>query len=276
MKSFSTRVLVGLLLTLSVTSAIALAVPDLVLLGLFFFILPGLILLLSPTLLLYLVIFTVPWFALRSANQRFAGVAGLAAALAVAFGVPIVVNQQTRQALDAVARSEIVPATPIAPARTIALLPDRRYNLEYCTDLCALLLYNGVAERIIPLGTPEPRWKPILFRIERRSSCDAPRLADRRVWTTDERTADAIAEAVRLRVAAGECLIAEPLGDAVPDLTITHKIDATARRDRDLLALRAGHVDTDTIEVTAGSSVVARIAERRTRMLISPLFLISP
>jgi hypothetical protein len=276
MKSFSTRVLLGLLLTLSVTTAIAFSAPDLVLIGLFFFILPGLILFLSPTFLLYLVIFAVPWLALRSANKRVAVAAGVAAALAVAFGVPIVVNQQTVQALDAAARSDIVPATPIAPARTIALLPDQRYNPKYCTDLCALLLYNGVAERIIPLGPPEPWWKPTVFRLERRASCDAAPLADRRVWTTDERTADAIADAVRLRVAAGECLIAEPLGDSVPDLTITHRVDVVARRDQDHLALPAGRVDSDSIEVTAGGTTLARIAERRTTMLLSPLFLNLP
>src|ERR1700752_1188178 len=95
--------LLGLLLTLTVTSAIAFAAPSLVLMGLFLFILPGMILGLSPTALFYLLIFTVPWLVLRPVNRMFALAAGAAAALAIAFGVPPVMNERTQQALDAAA-----------------------------------------------------------------------------------------------------------------------------------------------------------------------------
>jgi hypothetical protein len=274
MNGFATRVFPALLLTLGVASAVAFAVPDLVLLGLFLFILPGLILGLSPTILFYLLIFAAPFLVLRRANKVLAVAAGAAAVLAIAFGVPWVVNEKTEQALDAAVQSDVVPATPIPPARTIALLPEGGYNRS-CVDLCLLILYNGVAERVISPALAQQRTRqPTLFRIERRATCDAGPIGGR-TWTSED-TALAIAHAARLREAAGECLIAEPPGDAVPDLTIIRRDDTVRTRDWDRLVLRASHIDSHSVEVTAGGSVLARIGERKARMLLAPLFLNLP
>jgi hypothetical protein len=276
MKRVARRAFAGLVLALGVATMIAFAVPELVLLGLFFFIVPGLILGASPTVLFYLLVLATPWVVLRPANKAVATAVAIATALGIAYGVPSVVNERTQQKLDAAAQTDIVPATPIAPARTIALLPEGGYSQPagYCSDLCLLLLYNGVAERVISLAPEGQRAEPTLFRIERRATCDAARIRGR-TWMP-ERTAEAIVNSARLRVAAGECMIGEPPGDAVPDLAIIRRAEVVEARDRDRLALRAGHIDSYSVEVSAGDAVLARIAERRTRMLLSPLFLNLP
>jgi len=272
----ATKVFLALVLTLIVATTIAFAAPWLVMLGFMFFIVPGAILAVSPTALFYLPIFTVPWFFLRSSSNVLALRAAAGAVLTIAFGVPSAMNELSRQELVAAEESDIVPAAPIAPARTIALLPAGGYSqsAEYCSDLCLLLLYNGVAERVISLAPEGQRAKPTLFRIERREACDAGRIKDR-TWTS-EHTAAAIVNAVRLRVAAGECLIAEAPGDAVPDLTIIRRADVVKTDERDRLLLRIGHIDSYSVEVSAGGSVLARISERQTRMLVAPLFLNLP
>ena len=116
-----------LLIYLGVTgvgAALVLAMPWLVLLGLFAFVLPGLIMGLMPSAFMYGSVFASGWFAARGLiGDGLAVVVGLAAVAAVA----LLTTQQTRARDLAAYRATILP--DIAPAQPIALKGHVRFDL---------------------------------------------------------------------------------------------------------------------------------------------------
>lgn len=248
---------------------------------------PVMLAILSPVLVpvlngyLYVGVFLLAWFGLRRISRGLAVSIGSAAVIALAWAVPAFLNSGMQAALLA-ARHEIIPAAPIGPAQTIALqhLPGIG-SYGSCDDLCQTLLYNRVADRVIVLVPPmaEPAGglpartppAPTAFRIAAAASCSIARV-ERSLginWTDRGPT---IAQAVRQRIAGGECLVGEPAPDVSPDLTIRRTAHGTEEAP-DRLALRAGRVATMALEILAGDQVVARIEEHRTRRVALPLHL---
>lgn len=269
------RFLIGTLLVSGVLTALVFLSPSVILLAAIALVIPGLVLMVVPNVFLYASIFSLAWFGLRRTSHVLAVSMGIGAATAVAWGVPGVLNHLTQAAVLA-AREEIIPAVPVAPARTIALQNLPESELGRCTDLCRTLLYNRVVDRVlVPAPAPQtwarpPQTPPVptLFGVEAAASCAATDVrpgGDN--WTAQ---APAIDHAVRQRIAAGECLAGEPAGDASPDLTIRRTARGT-RVAEDRLALRPGRVATRSLEILAGDNVVARVQEHRAFLFVSPL-----
>jgi hypothetical protein len=105
---------------------IALAMPGLVMLGLFMLILPGLILGIMPTAFMYGVIFTVGFLAARAIFGD--GVISIIAGLAFLVLVITTIPQPTRAADIAAYKASILPA--VTPAKPIELKGDIRFNFN--------------------------------------------------------------------------------------------------------------------------------------------------
>src|SRR3954451_8917246 len=75
-----TRAVKAYLIVTGLLAALALLVPELVIIGMFAFILPGLILALAPTAFLWGLAFALPWYALRAALGDYVAIVPAAVA----------------------------------------------------------------------------------------------------------------------------------------------------------------------------------------------------
>ncbi|MFN3388367.1 MAG: hypothetical protein ACK40O_05500 [Allosphingosinicella sp.] len=132
---------------------------------------------------------------------------------------------------DRQAASYIAGDAPFVPIierpRSIAILGRRGGSSEdpaACETLCQRLLYGaGVAEVImggeLDSNRTAPEVKRVRYRIERRQSCPAATVPDAGAISGEhQRWRNSVSTAVRLRIAEGECLIAEPIGSIAPDI----------------------------------------------------------
>jgi hypothetical protein len=103
--------------------------------------------------------------------------------------------------------------------RTSGMFVDRQMvgdKSAACNEICRRLMFNGEADWVRMTATPDidtrqpgTKARSVTYRIEHRESC--PELAPE---------GTEIEKAVRDRVVAGDCLIAEQGGDAAPDAVV--------------------------------------------------------
>ena len=196
----------GILIVLVLLSQI----PLLVIMGLFLFIVPGLVLILSNTVLLYSVLL-LPLYAVRHSLRRHPFVA--LSALVPLAAVAILLPQYSQLRLDkfvATQTSEDFDRRKPITVKTLALgtnlhsWSSHRSNARtVCPEICQRLLFNREVEKIImvrwgtrPSNNPPAR---TAYWIERKKSCD-------NLYTDQD---DPLSAAVKARIAAGECLVAE-------------------------------------------------------------------
>ena len=133
---------------------VALAKPDLVVLGLFLLIVPGLLLGLAPTAFLWGVLFASAWTVLRKVLPiRVAAFAALAVTAAILFAVPWPSVRAGEKLLEASVMPDVSPGEPLRPSGDVRLDIQPRYDNRNppvkgsvrafsCDNLCVALLFT--------------------------------------------------------------------------------------------------------------------------------------
>ena len=261
--------LVGALAVLGVASLLILNSPGLVTLGLWMLVLPGLILIAIVNVFFYLLAFSVGWFVLVGRKGRAVAIkGGLFAVVFFAIGLPALLDLRTRAWVWWATVRDRATASKIVPAPSVGLqLADQTRTDGRCDDLCLALLYNGVAQRVdtIPTKADAEGTKPTAFsyRIERRGTCSEAKdvLGQNQPWLAENEGRVRLADSVRLRIAAGECLVQQPAGPGTgvtrPELTIRLTEESFGRNDLPWWRF-SGSGGLQAIEIEKSGQVVAR------------------
>ncbi len=233
------KVLVGVCLGSAILTGVAL-VPGLIVLGLLFLIVPGIVLIAAPYVFAASVasLVAVSLFGrLRVAARMFAYagfallILGLATATAWQINRPLMRDWEQLSADDH-------PWTGNKEGiRAIALLQDRRAasgNPVLCLTLCQRLLYSGTAESVLEAASPADHDSPITdlaqpvirYRIERRASCPPVTLPDGVIRRSELNIFNKrqLLDEAQIRIAAGNCLIAERATLAESDLVVVNQV----------------------------------------------------
>lgn len=237
--------------------AVTLAFPVIVFIGFIALIVPGALMMLAGPAFVYVGLGALA-FQLSSGMApplRMAVTLGLP--LLVAFALPALLDEPERR-LTAAIRAQDVPPPPegLPGFRSITIainrgtelradspgwMQDIQQNTLRCDELCIRLLYNGGAERVVMaalsrgrLGEESRIVASRGYRIERGADCPAVDIAHlgQGSWG-DLRHPDNLAARVRMRIAAGECLVSAETGatDAIlSDMTDTPRNARNAHR----------------------------------------------
>jgi hypothetical protein len=225
--------MVGWLFLASVALTLIALVPDAITIGLMLFFVPGLLLLVAPNLLVYA---AIPWIAARAASlggfgwQKSAlfGLAVFVAVVGLSFVVAQHYNRLVERSIAALQASDRAAALP-SRIQTLGLaLPDTR-KIE-CGSLCQRLLYNRSVARVLVAASPnddEPSGKPAMaYWIERRDACPLIDVPPATFWVTERRGTMTLQRPIdvagntKARIAAGECLMAEPASLDAADVIV--------------------------------------------------------
>lgn len=269
------KLLLLALVATGVPALIVWAVPDLIVIGLMFLVVPGIVMGLLPTIFLYLCVFSALWFATRKQGEGHAALYGFAGISVVAFGLPIFLNNES-EALWAEAQArEVRPKQTLKNASTVLIDLPRIYGREGCNELCQLLLFNGVAERVVV--RMERGKAPKAFRLAREdcrmdlAEMDKMMQVPPRNWSSAVR-AGLVAMAAKSRIATGECLASEETKQDRADLTIRW-VDENSDYALSGLKLGARPPWNRGVEVSMGGQVVGRETVSSLSLLIVPLHL---
>jgi len=196
--------------------------------GLPLFGIPGLLVIASPTILLYSAALIPLWLASSAPRGRiWLVVAAAFIPAAVAFGPGALSRSEARQFAMRMSENDISGPAADKP-RSIELIGDGtsgmfvvgpRFGDEHasCNEICRRLLFNGEVDWVRMTRLPDTymnrraaqTWH-VTYHMEHRESCP-------QVYP-DGTT---IEKAVRDRLVAGECLIAETSGSGTPDAAVT-------------------------------------------------------
>ncbi len=236
------------LIVSGILSALVIAMPWLVFIGMFMLVVPGLILLAAPTVFMYLATFSV----LRMVLPMPPGLMlnAVAAGLTLFLGWAVVQPSvwTAKRAFDRANLPEIIPATPVAlkghirlVMRDVSISRGKSRTLT-CNALCAAVLATpGVTAVTLVSARADKPADPVTFRLVPKSAAreqglapvkpesildhlpQTPKPAGSRDFDveTAERTRvrEAAAAAWAVRLATRETLIAEP-ANAAPDMAI--------------------------------------------------------
>lgn len=192
-------------------------------LGILFFVLPGIAMMIAPTLLFYSLSFWLVWHLCSLTMPKY--MRNIVSALIVgffAFAIPLATHPAVNAEINALLMNDKMGATPVFVEDSVALLFEyedeynkRSYKPELCHELCQRLLYNGATKRVfirdyldiqdaLKLTVP-------YFYIERREVCPPANIPEQAVlWPRDDgynTHGDRKNNAVKMRIAAGECLL---------------------------------------------------------------------
>ncbi len=250
------RVLVGVCLVSAILTGVAL-VPGAIVLGLFLVVVPGLMLIAAPYLfaaslasLTAVNLFGRLGFAARMGT--YAGFALLLLGLATASAWQI--NQPLMREWDKLSAGDHPWNGSKDGIGAIALLQNRAAaggNPSLCFSLCQRLLYTGTAESVLQGASPadtdssisDPAQPVIRYRVEKRNSCPPVTLPDGviRQSALDIFNKRQLIDDAKIRIAEGNCLIAETATLAQSDLVVVNEVLRDAHqpsmRDRWKLAL---------------------------------------
>ena len=244
-------------------SAIVIAAPNLVILGLYLFILPGIILGFMPTVFLYLATFSAAWFGVKKRGELLASFAGVAAIGAVAVGLPTLLNGVTEVRMFIAASRELQLSTPIRhiASAVIEIESDRSRQVpQSCDELCQLLLYNGEARVVVTRALQNKA--PMAHQLVTGNCTVSPQMLKElgyRGYTywTDSAFLERVAKAVRMRRAVEECLTEAVIPATTADLTIRW-VDDTLGTKPGPGSLAPGEVTMKGVELRKGNQVLAR------------------
>jgi hypothetical protein len=193
---------------------------------------PGFLVIASPTILLYSSALVPLWRALAVPGRgiwpiAIALAAGFPIAVAIAIGPGMLSQNAARLFGLQISKDDFSRSPVAAKPKSIELIGDLNSGLfahgqavgdSYapCNEVCRRLLFNGEADWVRMTRIPDIYMKKrsgttrsVTYHLEHRDSC--PELFP--IGTTIEK-------AVRDRLIAGDCVIAEPGGDTAPDSTV--------------------------------------------------------
>jgi hypothetical protein len=185
---------------------------------------PGFLVLASPTILLYSAALVPMWLALFVPRRRIWRIAA-AGFMPVFLAIPVIVavrpglvsQEEVKQFAARMSKDDMArPA--IGKPKSVDLQGDRnsglfdgqplRDELESCNTVCRRLLFNGEVAWV--RMTLKPDTSRVTYHVEHRDTCPQEHL-----------NGASIEKAVRDRLMAGDCLIADAGGDAVPDAVVS-------------------------------------------------------
>jgi hypothetical protein len=188
---------------------------------------PGFLVIASPTILLYSAALVPLWRALTAPHRRFWRIAAAALIpVVVAIGPGLSSQKEARQFAMRMSKDDMSHPAAAQP-KSIELNGDGTSgmfvyaqtagdNYASCNEICRRLLFNGEADWVRMTRTPDiyvnersGRTSSVAYHIEHRDPCSQLYPGG----TTIEK-------AVRDRLVAGDCLIAEAGGNAAPDATV--------------------------------------------------------
>jgi hypothetical protein len=275
---------------IGIMALIALLMPSSVIIGMMMLMVPGLILAVAPSLLLYSVIGYSAFVFTERQTRLVRAVAVIAPLVIVACAIPLRYNQPTNRLTTELVSTDLPLSGAPVHGGTIAILtPDREpkppSGVSECDGICLRLLYNGAAERVIRndlVRTQNPD-KPVqAFRIEKRQTCPPVKLQQEFYWpgeTVD--LSDPISNRIAARIAAGDCLIAEPAAMSEADIILS---DWTIRKAKGTGFSNPWQLDLDTVSarrielsrrMPAGMQTLYRQTEVKSEPLLLP-FAIGP
>ena len=223
----------GALSILAVIPAVPMMVLLLTSMALPLFGAPGFLIIASPTILLYSSALVPLWRALAVPDRRIWRIASAAAAsipivIAIAIGPGSLSQNAARLFGLRISKDDFSRPPVAAKPKSIELIGDLNSGMfahgqsvgdSYapCNEVCRRLLFNGEADWVRMTRIPDiymnkrsGTTRSVTYHLEHRASC--PELFP--IGTTIEK-------AVRDRLIAGECVIAEPGGENPPDATVT-------------------------------------------------------
>ena len=191
---------------------------------------PGFLVIASPTILLYSSALVPLWRALAVPDRRIwriaiAAAAGVPIVAAIAIGPGLLSQTEARQFGARMSKGDFSRPVAAKP-KSIELIGDFASGMfasgkagdaySPCNEVCRRLLFNGEADWVRMTRIPDIYMKKrsgttrsVTYHIEHRNSC--PELFP---------TGTPIEKAVRDRLIAGDCVIAEVGGDNAPDATV--------------------------------------------------------
>ncbi|MFS0735446.1 hypothetical protein ABC347_00185 [Sphingomonas sp. 1P06PA] len=291
-----TKFLSTYLLVTGIGAFVALAMPGLVILGLYLLILPGLILGAMPTLFMYGIVFTAGWMGGRAyfGDGFLAIAAGIAAVIAFGYMIP----KPTRMADMAAYRASIL--ADVTPPRPIALHGDLLFELPHlnlnkqtdraypyvpgtrgyaCNNYCIAALFTPGVTSVTLAQTDKPSPEARTYRLERRPGCHSNVDIDDSalvppVTRTAKRGIDSyaagkvIASARALQLGGDYCLV---MGPALTrhDIIITER--NVAGRSPKKWPFGPGRIDTETVEIRERGTLVYRNHQSTLTTLGAPL-----
>jgi hypothetical protein len=274
-----------LLLMTGFLSVLAISFPVLIVIGLISLIVPGLILAFAPTIFAYLCIFSLGYYSLLRRGQLAACLGGALLALAAGALPALWVNHQTNAVVKALEHKDRQPVEGIAlPAAITIMQPafaKRNNGIEdsetSCDDLCLTLLYSGMARHVTMAATPA-QGRPIggrpavRYSIDKRTACPDIRLVPASRWPgwPSDLPFASIMQTVRIRISAGECLIANPVTVRHDDFLIVRQDEKLGARPGDL-KLAPSQVSVRSLELRNNGKIISRASDVRSEMLAVPL-----
>jgi hypothetical protein len=191
---------------------------------------PGFLVIASPTILLYSSALVPLWRALAVPDRRIwriaiAAAAGVPIVAAIAIGPGLLSQTEARQFGARMSKGDFSRSVAAKP-KSIELIGDFASGMfasgkagdayAPCNEVCRRLLFNGEADWVRMTRIPDTYMKKrsgttrsVTYHIEHRDSC--PELFP---------TGTPIEKAVRDRLIAGDCVIAEVGGENAPDATV--------------------------------------------------------
>ncbi|MGD0135506.1 MAG: hypothetical protein ABSE57_25955 [Bryobacteraceae bacterium] len=248
------KVLVRVCLVSAILTGVAL-VPGAIVLGLLFLIVPGVVLIAAPYVLAASVasLVAVTLFGHLSVAARLCAYAGFALLiLGLATAAAWQINRPLLRDWEKLSADDHPWTGNKEGIRAIALLQDRRAasgNPVLCLALCQRLLYTGTAESVLEGAKPEGA-KPeganpeganradhdspiadlaqpvIRYRVEKRASCPPVTLPDGVIRQSELNVFNKkqLLDEAKIRIAAGNCLIAERATLAESDLVVVNQV----------------------------------------------------
>jgi hypothetical protein len=237
------KVLVRVCLVSAILTGVAL-VPGLIVLGLLFLVVPGVVLIAAPYVFAASVasLVAVSLFGRLGIAARLVAYAGFALLiLGLATGAAWQINRPLMRDWEQLSAGDHPWTGDKEGIRAIALLQDRRAasgNPVLCLTLCQRLLYTGTAESVLEAkpeaGNPADHDSPITdlgqpvirYRIEKRASCPPVTLPDGVVRRSELNIFNQrqLLDEVKIRMAAGDCLIAETATLGESDLVVVNQV----------------------------------------------------
>lgn len=256
----------GYIILLAVLSAICVASQTVVVIALFL-IVPGIMLLAAPSLLAYSLVFA---FGLL-APGRWRWPCAILLTAAVGVIPPWFANRPLIASAAALRAGDIAYQPRAARPASVALLiarPAWRGSRDLgqldCNQYCLRLLYGKAASTVL-VGVPGPSDDPlrnvmvVAYHIVQRDRCPAAAVPQQDGWQQlgDDIARDKAIDAIRLRIAGGECLVREPAALSEAALVIVEQ------------PLDIAHANTDQNPLLQGRRVAAW---QRTAHGLAPIF----
>ncbi len=269
------KLLLLALVATGLPALLVLAAPDLIVVGLIFLIVPGLVMMALPTVFLYLCVFSGVWFATRKQGEGRAALYALAGLAVVALGVPMALNSESEARWVELRGREMAPKREIRGGGIVTIETPKSYTSPGCNELCQLLLFNGEAERVV-VRAERAKW-PESYRASREDCRMDLKTLDRMLqsnysnWSGVD-SVKAVAQAVKSRIAGGECLVREELRETGKNLTIRW-VDENPVLASGNLKLEARGPWSKGVEVEMNGEVVARETLNGVMLLSLPLHL---